>query len=419
MRIFSEIWNKSEILASLTIAFSAAFLLAGYEFVRSASFSLFKGAYGVDNLSLMIAFTPLSVFTVLWVYGQTLTKFGPRKTLAYSTLMSAFCICACYGLIKANYKFATILLFLIRDCYASLLVEQFWSFANSVLKESEAKRYNGLILAISTLGGICGGLLVHKYAEQWGTAQLVLIGGVLCIPCWYIAQKAYVISGYSGVEKPQESKKESIQTQSDIFGIKLFSKNRILFVIAGMILLSQFYSYFIGLNFQIAIQNQYADMDKQTAYSGLFFAITNASSVFAQFVLTPILLARFSIPALHMAIPLINLGCMGALFVFPGVGAASAAFLIYKTMEYSIFRAAKEILYIPLSFDVRFRAKELIDVLGHRSGQGIASLLFGIMQKLSLLRNVHIPFLSSGMLILWFLVLLPLIKYEKIARKQS
>ena len=45
------------------------------------------------------------------------------------------------------------------------------------------------------------------------------------------------------------------------------------------------------------------------------------------------------------------------------------AFALFKTIDYSTFRAAKEILYIPLSFDARYRAKEVIDVFGYRFGK--------------------------------------------------
>ena len=184
------------------------------------------------------------------------------------------------------------------------------------------------------------------------------------------------------------------------------------FLIAAMILLSQFYSYFIGLNFQEVIHEQFQDLDKQTAFSGLFFAITNGASIFAQFLLTPFLLSRISISTIHFLIPSINFLCMLGLWFSPGLYAASAAFLIFKVMEYSIFRAAKEILYIPFSFDVRFRAKELIDVLGHRSGQGIASFLYRWMQKVFFLGTAHIPYLTTGILALWFLVLIPLRRRE-------
>ncbi len=404
MRFISEIKSKSEVLAGVTVAVSAMFLVAGYEFVRSASFSLFKATYGVENLPTIIAISPLGILSILWLYGRTLDTFGPRRTLAITTLGSAFSILACYVLIKCDVRFATAVLFIIKEAYAVLLVEQFWSFINSVLKESEARRYNGLMLTISTLGGIAGGVLVHQFAQRLGTPQLVLVGGLLCFPCWYIAQRGYAISAYS--EADHKSKKKEAKG----FGFCLFLKNPVLFIILGMILLGQFYSYFIGLSFQEAIQMRYPNVDEQTAFSGLFFAITNSSSLFAQFVMTPLLLARVSTASIQISVPLINMLCMLGIWIFPGLESVSVAFLVFKSMEYSIFRASKEILYMPLSFDVRFRAKELIDVLGHRSGQGIASVLFSGLSQMGMIVHSSIPYLSLGILSVWFCAALPLWK---------
>lgn len=411
MKILSEIWNKSEVLASITVAISATFLLAGYEFLRSASFSLFKASYGVENLPFIIAMTPLGVLTVLWIYGKILTRFGPRKTLSITTLGVCFSILTCYVFIKFGFKPANAVFFILRECYAALLVEQFWSFINSILKESDAKKYNGLILGIATTGGIVGGLAVHRFVEALGTQQLVLIGGLFCIPCWYIAQVAYQISGRE--HSARLKSKTTHDNKVDTFGLSLFVEHRLLLVISGMILLSQFYSYFVGLNFQEVIHEQFVDLDRQTAFSGLFFAITNAASIFAQFFMTPFLLSRLSISTIHFIIPSVNLLCLSVFWLSPSLYTVSAAFLVYKVMEYSIFRAAKEILYIPFSFEVRFRAKELIDVFGHRSGQGIASTLYKFVQSFISLGKIHTPYLMGAILGLWLIILIPLRTKEK------
>jgi len=46
-----------------------------------------------------------------------------------------------------------------------------------------------------------------------------------------------------------------------------------------------------------------------------------------------------------------------------------------KCFDYSIFRVAKEILYIPLSRDEKTKGKALIDILTFRIAKGFSSLL--------------------------------------------
>ena len=45
-----------------------------------------------------------------------------------------------------------------------------------------------------------------------------------------------------------------------------------------------------------------------------------------------------------------------------------------KTFDYSIFNILKEMLYVPLKTDEKFKAKAVIDVFAYRSAKAFASL---------------------------------------------
>lgn len=60
------------VAGSMSVA--AGFLLAGYEFVRSPSNTLFKAAWGADRLPIVMALMPLGVLTVLYVYSRILSR---------------------------------------------------------------------------------------------------------------------------------------------------------------------------------------------------------------------------------------------------------------------------------------------------------------------------------------------------------
>ncbi|MBI2603061.1 MAG: hypothetical protein HYW48_08390 [Deltaproteobacteria bacterium] len=399
-----ELTKNRPLLASLILSVSSAFLLSGYEIIRSSTNSLFKAAYGVDQLPLVIAITPIGIFGMLWIYGKLLSSLGPRRTLSTTTLGSGFLIAVCYSLIALKMKWATILLFVVREAYAVLLIEQFWSFINSILDEVTAKKYNGLILGLSTLGSISGGVLLNRLVGTYGTESMVLLGAFLCLPCWVFGQIAYGIGGDSERLEHKKHKKKS----EDVLGLGLFSNNPVLVIVFAMILFSQFYAFFMSMNFQEILQVEFPDMDAQTAFSGMFFAVLNSCSLFMQLIMAPLLLSLLPVHVIHIAIPVLNLALVTVAFLQPGLYTCGAAYMLFKAMDYSVFRAAKEILYIPLSFDVRFRAKEIIDVLGYRLGKGAASWGTSVLEKLVLMP--HFNFLFLGMLVAggWLLIVLPL-----------
>jgi AAA family ATP:ADP antiporter len=89
---------------------------------------------------------------------------------------------------------------------------------------------------------------------------------------------------------------------------------------------------------------------------------------------------------------------------------------LFKAFDYSIFRAAKEILYVPLSFDERYRAKEIIDVFGYRTGKGASSVVIVVLQNAGILMANYylaIAFAATG---LWLALIFPLTRRAKATR---
>ena len=84
------------------------------------------------------------------------------------------------------------------------------------------------------------------------------------------------------------------------------------------------------------------------------------------------------------------------------------AFFLFKAFDYSIFRAAKELLYIPLSFDERYRAKEVIDVFGYRAGKGGSSVVIVLLQKMGVVMNNYYLAIGVVMAVLWLVLIFPL-----------
>jgi AAA family ATP:ADP antiporter len=97
-----------------------------------------------------------------------------------------------------------------------------------------------------------------------------------------------------------------------------------------------------------------------------------------QFVVTPILLWRLPLALVHVALPALHVLAAMALLLRPSLTTGATAFLLFKGCDYSLFRAAKEILYLPLSYDERFRAKSVIDAFAYRCAKGVCSGLIGL-----------------------------------------
>ncbi|OGQ13994.1 MAG: hypothetical protein A3B70_06900 [Deltaproteobacteria bacterium RIFCSPHIGHO2_02_FULL_40_11] len=397
--------QKTKILGALFIALASASVLGSYEMVRSPTTVLFKATFGTHYLPVVMAIIPLAVIAVVYLYGILLSYLGPRKTLFTTTLGSAVIIGLSYWAHHAGFKFASAFLYVFRQAYIVILIEQYWSFINSTFDQKIARKLNGPIAGISSIGAVLGGIFVGKYAQNFGAAELILGASVFLLPAAFLSDIAYRICGEpKASHTEQEGKKGHLH-------LSLFKTSPLLSLLFGIILTTQMFSVFLSLIFQNILQDMIPNVNAQTAYLGNFYATVNGVAAFFQFIAAPIFMSIFPIHIIHLAIPLLHLVMAGLLMYSPTLALAGAAFLIFKSVDYSIFRASKEVLYIPLSFDARYRAKEMIDVFGYRFGKGATSLGITLIQSAGLILT---PFFTWGALMataLWVGLIFPIVKY--------
>ncbi|MGD0088342.1 MAG: Npt1/Npt2 family nucleotide transporter [Planctomycetota bacterium] len=373
--------KASTVFAAAAIAVSAFFLLCGYELVRSTSNTLFNKAYGNAGRPAVNALVPVGLIAMLYVYARLLSWLGPRRTLLVTTLGSAAGIVACYFAVRGSFAQATRVLYILREGYIVLLIEQYWSFLNSTLGTNAAKKLNGPICGVASLGAVLGGKLVFHLSARLGTATLLLLGAAACVPAAVCSEIAYRRCGEPRPSPLLSPAAAEGKKHDGHLGLGLFRSQRMLVFLLATIVATQVLCTALELSFQGILQDEYPESVSQNTYSGDFFATLNAAAALGQFVMAPLLLRWVALDAVHFALPLANAVACVCLLAAPSLESAGVAYLLFKALDYSLFRTAKELLYIPHSFDVRYRAKELIDVLGYRCGKGGCSLIIALLQK--------------------------------------
>lgn len=386
--------HRNSVAAVLMVGVAAGFLLCGYELVRSVSVSLFIEVYGAHRLPIVMALSPVGLFVMLWGYGRLLSLFGTRKTLMLTSVLSGAGILLCYVAIVANWSAALGVLYILREAYIVLIIEQYWSYINSTLKDDQAKKYNGPICGIASVGAICGGLLVGVLAQRMGSEYLLLFAALSLLPAALIAWCAY---GICGEPVAQETDKPG-----GMLGLGLFRQNRTLVYLALLIGVTQAVSAALDLRFSGLLEMAKPLKDERTAFMGNFYALLNGLAFAFQFVVAPLVLRFLSLRWVHLLMPAIHLITCSVLLVSPTLMTGAVAYLLFKVLDYSIFRASKEILYIPLSFDARYRAKEVIDAFVYRGAKGVLSGVFALLGSVfGRLPGSFYPIVALGMVIIW------------------
>jgi len=284
-----------------------------------------------------------------------------------------------------------------------LLIEQYWSYINSTLTTNNAKKLNGPIAGIAGIGSAMGAILVGMTASSWGSETMILMGAIFLLPSVIVANFTYQFGGEPAVD---------LDRNRDIMGWSWLKKNPTLAYLLGIVLLSQLLSVVLDLKFQSLLSEEFAGRaDDETAFQGWFWGTLNTSVLILQFVIVPLLLSFVALRWIHILMPLIHLAAIGYAVYDPGLFSVGLAFFLFKAFDYSLFRATKEVLYVPLSFDERYRTKQIIDVLGYRTSKGASSVIIVILQRAGVLVNNY--YLAAGLAaaLLWLAFIFPLTKH--------
>ena len=401
---------RDHVRLALMMASTAMFTLAGYELMRSASTVLFKQTYGAENLPLVMAVMPLVMFAGVWGYGRLLSAVGPRRTLNITTLLAAGVILVAWALYRAGMVWMTPILFLVKEFYVVLLIEQYWSYMNSSFTPEAAKRLNGPITGVAGIGSVAGGWAVAQLAVPLGTDLLIPLAALALLPSAWLANRTYARFGEPRPEPSVDSASASAPaSKSDPLGWKTIKQSKQLAALLAVVLATQIIAAVLDFKFQGLLSEAFAGRpDEETAFQGQFWFYLNSAAVTFQFVLTPLLLSLLALRVVHLLMPLVHSAVILWAIVDPSVVSVGAAFFLFKMFDYSLFRASKELIYLPLSFSARYRAKEFIDVFGYRTGKGGSSLVVLGLQKLGIAMMNYYLMIALAFVLIWLALVIPL-----------
>jgi AAA family ATP:ADP antiporter len=389
----------------LTLA--AFFGTLSYPFTRTSAAPFFNAAYGAHNLAwAMIAAATLAVIVVV-IYNRLAKRFA----------LIPLCICAMLCIIVITLFFAFImgrhprwmalLYYAWSDVYILILVEQFWSISNTLFDKATAKKYYGVFLTGGAFGSMAGNGLAMKLAEPFGSENMIFL---CCLFLGLFTLLIYLLNRSINARndlKPKFNIEHNLADSSTFGGASLVFKSRYLTLIAILILATQLYingSYFI---FNSYLSELASTVDKQSALYGKTFFFVQIITITCSVAITPLSLRFFGVAKTHLGIVGMIILIFCAATLHPGLALVAILFIVAKGFDYSIFRAAKEMLYLPLHIAEKFQAKSFIDVFVYRFSKAGAALLLILIQGTLNLS----PFYLVGFgIALWFVTIILLLR---------
>jgi AAA family ATP:ADP antiporter len=389
--------EKKERLDLVRLGLTLFLLFFSYPLMRSTTTSLLLTSLGVKASPYAWIFSTIGLSISVTLLNKFQKKIRPQILYALITIITIIFFSSFFLLFKNINIYWAYPLYVLKEIYIVLMVHSVLAHLNSSITEKVAKVVYGPLGALGSSGGILGGLITSSLVKGWGEESLFFIGLIiiaLTIPCFFYTSKGQAHLTEAKEENPLQS----------IKGIKAF-----VFLIAGIVLLSQFVINIGNYQFNIYLNDTFTDSISKTEYLGKIYAVINSFSLVAQVILLPFLLKFVPQFITHLGIPVVY----GVTFFFgwllfgDGMMPMAVTFIIFKGLDYSLFGAAKELLYYALNDIQKYGAKYVADMITYRLAKGIISII------LIKIPGSLISSLLGVCLMAWILCLFPLIKLYK------
>lgn len=302
-------------------------------------------------------------------------------------------------------------LYLWIDVIGTIAILEFWTFANELYHARDGKRLFGFIAAGSTVANILVGVAVSALATRIGAKNLLFVcAGLLGLAALLGVSAArrlrHLTTLRDAADKAAaEASAKPMRKRGDRRALI-----RVPHVIAIVLVVIATYLAVTLVDFQfkaVAAASYGGDRDRLAEYFGNFYSVTGVVSLVVQLAITGRLLERFGVVGTLAVLPVLLAGTSAALVITPALWAATACKGSEHVLRYTVNDAGMQLLYMPLSANVRGRAKAFIEGVVKPGAQVLAGTAVLVVGSRSDAIS-HLSFAAIALTCLWVIALLRL-----------
>jgi AAA family ATP:ADP antiporter len=259
-------------------------------------------------------------------------------------------------------------------------VTTFWAYLNELTVPEQSKRLYGIIGAGAVTGGLVANLGVYLLVEERGTSVFLAACAVITAVMALITQRTEVLAnrpdsaigrrdtdrlGVRGSDK---------KVNAALEGAKLVQSSKYLVSVVAIVFLYELVSQILDYQVSTAAESVQGAGGTQAFY-GQLGSIVGVISLVTQLFLVSFIIRRFGMTSALLVLPLALSLASGIYLAVPVLWTAGLLFVADGSFAYSINQTAREMLLVPTSSDVKYKARAFINMFVQRTGKGAAILM--------------------------------------------
>ena len=352
-------------------------------------------AGGVENLQWLFTGTFLSMLAVVPFFGWVTKRYPVHKFLPYVYYFFIANLFLFFVLFKSDITHAYVArsFFIWVSVFNLFIVSVFWSLMTDIFTNDQARRLFGVIAAGGTAGAITGPALTATLVVSVGPTNMLLISAAfLAAAVFFIhriiawKKRATNTSFEDSLAGQGNGKPEPDQSMGgSIFaGIRLILQSPYLIGICFLIVLYTTLATFLYFQQAQIIRDSFDNPANRTAvFAAIDFSV-NTLTILIQVFLTSRIVDKLGLHITLALIPfLLGFGFL-MIGLMPVLGVLIAVQILRRAGNYAVMKPAREMLYVVLGKEEKYKAKNFIDTVVYRGGDAVSAWAFAGLKAMGL-----------------------------------
>jgi AAA family ATP:ADP antiporter len=368
----------------------ALFWSCGYFFCLLSSYYIVRPlreemgvAGGVRNLQWLFTGTLVAMLLVHPPFAALVAKLPRRRFVAIAYrffLVNLLLFFVLLTLIPPKQAIWVGRVFFVWTSVFNLfVVSVFWGVMADVFTTPQGKRLFGFISLGGTLGGIIGSGVTAQLAPRVGPVNLLLASAALIEMAAVCVRRLGTSARASGGAVGAAPSDEPVIGGGVLAGVTHVARSPYLLGICLYMLLFTFGSTVLYFQQAELAERTYGDPGARTAFFARIDLAVNGLTLLVQALLTGRIIKLLGFAGTMSLLPALSV--LG--FLALGTANTLAVLVVFQVLrragEFAVARPTREVLYIVVSREDKYKAKNLIDTFVYRAGDQIGAWSYRLL----------------------------------------
>jgi len=431
LRLFTDV-RPGEGLTAVVMFANVFLILCAYYFVKPLrdGWIAVSAVQGFSSVEIK-AYTSFAQSVVLiggvTLYARLVMRWPRRELITRTTLFCMSNLLVFWMLRHEHIASAAIVFYIWVGIFGLFVVSQFWAFAADLYTDERGRRIMPMIAIGATAGAVAGSLVTEAIvrSDLLDSSALLLLANVPLLASIALTTLADVRGPTGEGSHPPGQRPPAVPAATadgkHVGVLTLVSSNRYLLAVAGVTLLTHWVitngDNLLFRTVQDALANDLAARgvsDAQamqvfvregtTAFYGSFFFWVNLCALGLQAFVASRLLKYGGFGVILLLLPVIALLSQSAMAFLPLLLVVRVMKTAESSTSYSINNTAQQVLWLPTTTEMKYKAKPAIETFFVRLGDGLAALTVLVGVRLYALATPSLFVFNVVLVVLWLVL---------------